>query len=128
MPTPDFVLQLRSPIGTSLLLLTGVSVTVLDGAGRVLLVRRTDSSPWSAVAGIVELREQPAYAARREVEEETGVRCEIEQVTSTFTTPQVTCPNGDQCQFVDIAFRARPALTLDVPASEAELQRALQAP
>jgi len=107
MPTPDFVVQLRRQIGTAPLFLAGVSVVVLDDAGRVLLVRRTDSSPWSVISGILEPGEQPAYAAVREVEEETGVRCRIEQVTSTFTLPPVTYENGDHCQFVDIGFRAR---------------------
>ena len=77
MPTPEFVLRLREKIGHDQLWLPGVSVVVVDDAGRILLGRRSDTGRWSIIDGIPEPGEQPAAAAARECEEEAGVRPEI---------------------------------------------------
>src|SRR4051812_42568595 len=77
VPTPDFILELRSMIGTHPLWLVGVTAVVLrDHPGpeaQVLLVRRADNGWWTPVTGIVDRGEQPADAAVREVLEEAGV-------------------------------------------------------
>ena len=52
-----------------------VSVTVRDGAGRVLLLRRTEARGgfWQPVTGKLQRGEAPGDAARRELREETGL-------------------------------------------------------
>lgn len=57
----------------------GVGAVVLDG-GRVLLVRRGKApaaGKWSLPGGLLELAETTAEAARREVEEECGIRIRV---------------------------------------------------
>ncbi|MFB9236607.1 NUDIX domain-containing protein [Plantactinospora siamensis] len=106
MPISPYVAGLRAHVGTDLLLLPSVTGVVRDGAGWVLLVRRTDNGRWSLPAGIVDPGEQPADAVLREVYEETGVRVAIERVGGVATHP-VVYPNGDRCEYLDVWFRCR---------------------
>ncbi|WP_172119165.1 NUDIX hydrolase [Actinomyces faecalis] len=107
MPTPDFILSLRAKIGHDQLWLPGVSVVVTDPEGRVLLGRRSDSGRWAVVSGVPEPGEQPAAAALRECEEETGVTPEILGVTAVEAEEPIEFPNGDRCVFMSIDFVAR---------------------
>lgn len=107
MPTPDYILDLRRSVGHALLFLPGVSAVVVDGAagaGRVLLVRRSDTGRWTLPAGIVEPGEQPADAIAREVLEETRVRVRPAQLTLLSVDPEQSYPNGDRCQYVSMTF------------------------
>lgn len=107
MPVPEFVTRLRSHVGTELLWLPGVTAVVLDERGRVLLVRRSDNGRWALVSGILEPGEEPAVALVREVAEETRVLAEVVALTYVYVTPQVTYPNGDRAQYLDLTFLCR---------------------
>ncbi|MEE1619934.1 NUDIX hydrolase [Zafaria sp. Z1313] len=107
MPTPDFILELRARIGTHPLWLPGVKAVVHRGDGAVLLVKRVDNGRWTVPAGILEPGEEPAGAAVREVQEETGVRCVVERLAGVGTTAPVTYPNGDRAQYLDVVFACR---------------------
>lgn len=106
MPIPEFVLALRSKLGTSPLWLSGVSAVVLDSENRVLLTRRRDNGKWAIVSGILEPGEEPGPAALREIGEETGVDAQLVRLTSVDVTEQITYPNGDVAQYLDITFLA----------------------
>ncbi|MFB7513588.1 NUDIX domain-containing protein [Streptomyces sp. NPDC056144] len=108
MATPDFIRELRRTAGHQLLFLPGVSAVVFDDRGRVLLGKRSDNGMWAVIGGIVEPGEQPADCAVREVFEETAVRCVPERIllVETLAKP-ITYPNGDTCQYMDVAFRCR---------------------
>ncbi|KQX14736.1 NUDIX hydrolase [Streptomyces sp. Root431] len=108
MGTPDFIRALRETAGHQLLFLPGVSAVVFDDRGRVLLGRRSDNGTWAVIGGIVEPGEQPADCAVREVFEETAVHCVPERIllVETLRKP-VVYPNGDTCQYMDVAFRCR---------------------
>ncbi|PQZ91041.1 DNA mismatch repair protein MutT [Arthrobacter sp. MYb227] len=105
MATPEFILQLRSKIGTDPLWLPGVKV-VLIHQERVLLVRRADNGRWTVPAGILEPGEEPALAAVREVFEETGVHCSIDRLLGVATTDEAIYPNGDRAQYLDVVMSA----------------------
>ncbi|EGX57967.1 MutT/NUDIX-family protein [Streptomyces zinciresistens K42] len=107
MATPDFIRTIRAAAGHQLLWLPGVSAVVLDDGGRVLLGQRADNLQWAVISGIPDPGEQPAACAVREVYEETGVRCVAERIVLVKSGGEVTYPNGDQCQFMDITFRCR---------------------
>ena len=107
MPTPDFIRDIRAAAGHQLLWLPGVSAVVFDDQGRVLLGQRADNHRWALISGIPDPGEQPAAAIVREVQEETGVECVVERMVAVRSGRQVTYPNGDVCQFMDICFRAR---------------------
>lgn len=106
MPTPQFILDLRSRIGHAPLWLLGANALVLRD-DEVLLVRRSDTGEWSAISGIVDPGELPSETAVREAEEEAGVVIEIERLLWTIVTEEVVYPNGDRCQYLDHGFRAR---------------------
>ncbi|MGW3288110.1 NUDIX hydrolase [Streptomyces sp. NPDC001002] len=107
MATPDFIREIRASAGHQLLWLPGVSAVVFDDEGRVLLGQRADNHRWALISGIPDPGEQPAVAIAREVEEETGVRVVVERMIAVRSGRQVTYPNGDHCQFMDLCFRCR---------------------
>lgn len=107
MATPDFIREIRASAGHQLLWLPGVSAVVFDDEGRVLLGQRADNHRWALISGIPDPGEQPALAIAREVEEETGVRVAVERMVAVRSGRQVTYPNGDICQFMDLCFRCR---------------------
>ena len=107
MPVPEFIVHLRSKIGTDPLWLPGVKAVVVREDGALLLVRRADNGKWTLPAGILEPGEEPAAAAVREVEEETGVVAEVVRLAGVATTDPVVYPNGDRAQYLDIVFRCR---------------------
>lgn len=106
VPVPDFILHLRQRIGHDLLWLPGVTSVVLND-GAVLLVRRSDNGSWAPVTGIVDLGEHPARAAVREVLEETGVHCVVEELVWVNVTDPTVHLNGDHAQYLDHTFRCR---------------------
>ncbi len=83
MPIPDFVVALRSHMGTELLWMPGVSAVVVHEDGRLLLGRRADNGLWAVVSGSLEPGEQPALAAVREVLE-TEMRLDLADMESIF--------------------------------------------
>jgi ADP-ribose pyrophosphatase YjhB (NUDIX family) len=110
MSTPPFVLALRAAVGHHPLWLSGVTAVVLrevDGVQEVLLVRRADTGEWTPVTGIIDPGEQPAVAAAREVLEEACVVAVPERLAWVNTLPPMTYDNGDQSQYLDLAFRFR---------------------
>ncbi|WP_333769088.1 NUDIX hydrolase [Streptomyces sp. IBSBF 2435] len=107
MATPQFILDIRAKAGDTLLFLPGVVMVVFDDRGRVLLNRRADTGKWALISGIPDPGEQPAEAAVREIEEETGVAAIVERVLSVFTNEPVVYGNGDRAQYVDIVLRCR---------------------
>ncbi len=110
MPTPDFVLSLRSRIGTDPLWLTGVTAVVTRGSGadqELLVVRRADNGAFTPVTGIVDPGEEPAVAAEREVLEEADVVAVAERLAWVQVLPEMTYPNGDRAQYLDLVFACR---------------------
>lgn len=87
--------------------LPGITGVVLNDDRQVLLVRRTDNGRWTLITGMLEPGEEPAAGTLREVEEETGVRAEIEHLIHVGSHGPVTFPNQDQCSFLNVAFSCR---------------------
>jgi ADP-ribose pyrophosphatase YjhB (NUDIX family) len=106
MAIPDFVVALRTKIGTAPLWLSGVTAVVLKD-DQLLLVRRADNGAWTPVTGIIDPGEQPADAAVREVAEEAGVRVVPERLAGVGVTEVVIYSNGDQSQYLDLTFLMR---------------------
>lgn len=105
MTTPQFVLDLRKKIGHDLLWMMGVTGCVLDGDGRVLLGRRSDTGEWAMVYGINEPGEQPADTVVREIKEETGVDAVVTDLVAVTSDPNpMTYANGDIVQYMDHSF------------------------
>ena len=107
MPTPAFVASLRSHIGHEMLWLSTATALVFDADDRVLLGRRSDTGTWGPPGGIIDPAEQPADAAVRETFEETGVIAVPERLVAVTVSPPIRYQNGDQVQYLEIAFRCR---------------------
>jgi ADP-ribose pyrophosphatase YjhB (NUDIX family) len=106
MAIPDFVVALRTKIGTAPLWLSGVTAVVLKD-DQLLLVRRADNGAWTPVTGIIDPGEQPADAAVREVVEESGVWVVPERLAGIGVTDLVVYDNGDESAYLDLTFRMR---------------------
>ena len=63
----------------------GVFATVLDGAGRVLLVHRTDCDWWCQPGGGMEAGETPWAGVIRETREETGFEVAVERLAGVYS-------------------------------------------
>jgi 8-oxo-dGTP pyrophosphatase MutT (NUDIX family) len=64
--------------------LTAGDAAVIDDAGRILLMQRTDNRKWAMPGGGFEVCETPAEGAVREAYEETGVRCQPIALVGVF--------------------------------------------
>lgn len=105
----DYTLELRKQVGHRPLLQVGASVIVEDAQGRVLLQRRTDNHCWGYLGGGVELDEQVEDAARREMEEESGLVAGEMTLYGVFSGKEYhyVYPNGDEVSNVDCVFHCK---------------------
>ncbi len=75
---------LRETLFTSPTPLTAGDAAVIDDAGRILLMQRTDNRKWAMPGGGFNVGETPAEGALREAYEETGVRCQAIALVGVF--------------------------------------------
>lgn len=117
MAISPYIAGLRRRVGTDLLLVPAATVLAVDGLGRVLLVRQSDTGMWSTVGGAIEPDETPEQAARREAMEEAGVDVELLGVRAVLGGPQfkMEYPNGDVTSYVAVVFDARVAAGVPRP-------------
>ena len=66
----------------------GAFAVIFDGERRTLLCHRTDRDVWNLPGGRVEADEAPWDAVVREVEEETGLRVQVERLIGVYAVPQ----------------------------------------
>ena len=70
MPKTDYYDNPAAPRANSLVV--AVTAVVLNDAGRVLMIQRTDNDLWAVPGGAQEVGETSTEAAVREVREEPG--------------------------------------------------------
>lgn len=107
----DYVHYIRKGFGQGPLNLTGVTVVVHDGMGRVLLQKRHEASElWGLLGGICELGESFEETGIREVFEESGLVLKREdlKLVGTNSGPQtyMHLANGHQAYFMTVVFSA----------------------
>ncbi|OEI67858.1 DNA mismatch repair protein MutT [Curtobacterium sp. ER1/6] len=97
--------SLREQVGSSYLLLPGVTAVVRDG-NRFLVARQRDSGRWSLIGGGVEPGEEPRAALQREVREELGVDSNIIRIVGAYggILLENVYPNGDHVGYVTVAY------------------------
>jgi ADP-ribose pyrophosphatase YjhB (NUDIX family) len=87
-----------------------VTAFVLDDAGRLLVIRRSDNGRHAIPGGRHELGESMSEAAIREVVEETGISVEITGLVGIYSDPAhvIAYRDGKVRQEFSICFRGRP--------------------
>ncbi|MFF8455831.1 NUDIX domain-containing protein [Streptomyces albidoflavus] len=87
-----------------------VTAVVQDDAGRLLVIHKTDNDLWALPGGGHDIGERVADTVVREVEEETGIRVQVEGLVGLYTDPDhvLEYDDGEVRQQFSICFRARP--------------------
>ena len=102
-------------------LVPSVNVVVVNHAGAILLIRRTDNGNWALPGGAVDLGESVAQAAVRETLEESGIECAITGIGGIHSDPRhvvLYTSNGEARQEFSIVLTARPLSGQPTPSSE----------
>ena len=104
-----YVSDLRKLVGARPLILVGSEVLVFDPQGRILLQRRADTGEWAIPGGMMEPGETLEETARREVEEETGLKPGTLELFNIYSGPDFfyRYPHGDEVYNVSAAFICR---------------------
>ena len=102
-------------------LVPSVNCVVLNEAGEILLIRRTDNGNWSLPGGAMDLGESLGQAAVRETLEETGIKVTLTGVSGLYSDPRHVLEytsNGEVRQEFSIVFSAEPVEGEPTPSSE----------
>ncbi|WP_300614418.1 NUDIX hydrolase [Trebonia sp.] len=102
-------------------LVPSVNVVVVNDAGEILMIRRSDNDNWAVPGGAIDLGESVAQAAVRETREESGIDCEITGVVGIYSDPKhviLYTSNGEVRQEFSIVLTARPLSGQPTPSSE----------
>ncbi len=97
------------------------NVVVVNDAGEILLIRRTDNDNWALPGGAMDLGESLPDAAVRETAEETGVQVELTGLVGVYTDPRhviLYTSNGEVRQEFSVVFTARPVGGEPTPSDE----------
>jgi ADP-ribose pyrophosphatase YjhB (NUDIX family) len=108
MARTDYYQDPNAPKANSIVV--AVTAFVQDEAGRVLMIRRTDSGKYAIPGGGQEFGETISQTVVREVKEETGIDVEVTDLIGVYTDPGhvIAYTDGEVRQEFSICFRARP--------------------
>jgi ADP-ribose pyrophosphatase YjhB (NUDIX family) len=92
-------------------LVPSANVVVVNEAGQLLMIHRTDNENWALPGGAMDLGESLVQTAVRETKEETGIDCEITGLVGIYTDPKhviLYTSDGEARQEFSVVFLARP--------------------
>jgi 8-oxo-dGTP pyrophosphatase MutT (NUDIX family) len=102
-------------------LVPSVNVIVVNDAGEILMINRSDNDNWAVPGGAIDLGESVAQAAIRETLEESGITCELTGLTGIYSDPRhriLYTSNGEVRQEFSIVLTARPVSGTPAPSDE----------
>ena len=91
-------------------LVPSANVVVVNDAGQLLMIHRTDNDNWALPGGAMDLGESLVETAVRETKEETGIDCEITGLVGIYTDPKhviLYTSDGEARQEFSVLFTAR---------------------
>ena len=100
----DYIKWIRGKVGHEKIIIVYAGGCIFNEKGEVLLQKRSDCNKWGFPGGALELGETPQMAAKREVEEETGLDVEVGNLIGVYTDCDVVCANGDRVQSICIGY------------------------
>ncbi|HEX3781517.1 MAG TPA: NUDIX domain-containing protein [Pseudonocardiaceae bacterium] len=108
MARTDYYRDPSAPLANSIVV--AVTAFVLDDAGRVLMIRRTDSGLYAIPGGGQEIGETISQTVIREVIEETGIEVLPTELIGVYTDTEhvIEYTDGEVRQEFSICFRAKP--------------------
>jgi ADP-ribose pyrophosphatase YjhB (NUDIX family) len=104
-------------------LVPSVNVVVVNDAGQVLMIRRSDNDNWAVPGGAIDLGESLTQAAIRETREETGIECQVTGIVGIYTDPRhvmLYTSNGEVRQEFSILLTATATATGGQPTPSSE--------
>jgi ADP-ribose pyrophosphatase YjhB (NUDIX family) len=118
-----YIEELRALVGTKPLVLTGVTVLVIDRHSRFLMVE--SDNIWKLPGGFIELGESAEEACRREILEETGINIGNLQLIGIFSGKNyfTKLPNGDEYYPITLAYVTEDIRSGDLKPDEDEIQK-----
>jgi ADP-ribose pyrophosphatase YjhB (NUDIX family) len=104
MPKKDYYNDAGAPKANSIV--PAVTAVVKNDAYEVLMIERTDNGLWALPGGAQDFGESLADAARREVNEETGIEIEITGLSGIYSDPHhvIAYDDGEVRQEFSICF------------------------
>jgi 8-oxo-dGTP pyrophosphatase MutT (NUDIX family) len=105
----DYLNDPNAPKVTSIV--PSVNVVVTDDEGAILLIQRSDNGNWALPGGALDPGESMTDAAVREVEEETGILCEVTGIVGVYTDPHhviLYTSNNEVRQECSLVYTGRP--------------------
>ena len=120
----DYYDDPAAPQATSLV--PSVNVVVVNHAGEILLIQRSDNGNWAVPGGAIDLGESLTDAAIRETKEESGIDCQITGISGIYTDPGhviLYTSNGEVRQEFSVVLIAAPVGGEVTPSSESSQVR-----
>ena len=99
------MITLESDIGQAIGVRPSVSAVIFDRGRRILLQQRSDGGQWGLPGGSIEVGESVVEAARREVEEETGLAVAVRRLVGVYSSPElqvIRYPDGTVWHYVNV--------------------------
>jgi ADP-ribose pyrophosphatase YjhB (NUDIX family) len=115
----DYLNDPNAPAANSIV--PSANVVVTNEQDEVLMIRRTDNGNWALPGGGMDPGETLSETAVREVEEETGIRCEVTGLVGVYTNPNhviLYTSNGEARQEFSLVYTARAVSGTPTPSDE----------
>ncbi len=110
---PESLEPLRAPVFSRATPFAVGDAAVIDGEGRVLLIRRADNGLWAMPGGALEVGETPAQGVAREAWEETGLPCQAVALVGVYDSRR--CGSVTRHHLYHFTFLCEPLEIRDPP-------------